>query len=55
MVICEIEDCAHHIDGRCSKSIICIISKTFSAFDRGQREWSPTCEDYKEIDDDLSD
>lgn len=54
MVICEIEDCAYHIDGHCSKSIICITPKTFSAFDCGQREWGPVCEDYKEVDDDLS-
>lgn len=52
MVICEIEDCAYHIDGHCSKSIICIISKTFSGFVSGQREWSPACEDYEEVDDD---
>ena len=36
-------------------TIICIPPKTFSAFDRGQREWGPVCEDYKEVDNDLSD
>ncbi len=54
-IMCEVEDCAYCIDGSCSKSFIRITPKTFSDFDCGQREWSPACEDYKEIDDGLSD
>lgn len=54
-IMCEVEDCAYRIDGSCSKSSICITPKTFSGFVSGQREWGPVCEDYKEVDDGLSD
>ena len=54
-IMCEVEDCAYRIDGSCSKNIISISVKTFSGFVSGQREWSPACEDYREIDNELCD
>lgn len=55
VIMCEVEDCAYRIDGSCSKNIISISVKIFSGFVSGQRELSPTCEDYKEIDNELCD
>lgn len=55
IIMCEVEDCVYRVDGHCSKSIISISVKTFSGFVSGEREWSPACEDYEEIDDVLYD
>ena len=50
VIMCEVEDCVYRIDGSCSKDSISISVKTFSSFVGGEREWSPICEDYKEVD-----
>lgn len=55
IVLCEIEECAYCRDGQCGKEIISHKRKTFSSFRSGEREWSPACENYKEVGDGLSD
>lgn len=52
IVLCGIESCVHCKDGECGKEIISHRKQTFSGFRSGEREWSPACEDYEEVDDD---
>ena len=52
---CSVEDCVYYQDGRCGKESISISRKTFSGFCSGEREWSPACNDYKEMMDDGTD
>lgn len=52
IVLCEIKSCAFCGDGYCQKDIISHTRQTFSGFQNGEREWSPACEDYEEVDDD---
>lgn len=54
IVLCEIEECAYCRDGQCGKEMISHRRQTFSGFRNGEREWSPACEDYKEVGDGVS-
>lgn len=47
-VTCENETCMNFADGHCKKNEISIGNRTFSGFRSGEREWSTTCKDYME-------
>ena len=54
IVLCEVDNCAYCRDGQCGKESISHKMQTFSGFRSGERERSPACADYKEVNDGLS-